>query len=116
MKKILIIQGGGRPKGNTRQLVDALAQGAMEAGHEVEIVSLNRLQVNGCLGCNACRYGKLCIQKDGFNELVPKIKEADCIGLCLATAVLDDLVQAESICRALLLHCGGRSEPAAGAV
>ena len=51
----------------------------MEAGHEVEIVSLNRLQVNGCLGCNACRYGKPCIQKDGFNELVPKIKETDCI-------------------------------------
>ena len=97
-------------------MVDAFAQGAMEAGHEVEIVSLNRLQVNGCLGYNACRYGKPCIQKDGFNELVPKIKEADCIGLCLATAVLDDLVQAESICRALLLHCGGRSEPAAGAV
>ena len=51
----------------------------MEAGPEVEIVSLNRLQVNGCLGYNACRYGKPCIQKDGFNELVPKIKEADCI-------------------------------------
>lgn len=43
MKKILTIQGGVRPKGNTRQLVDAFAQGAMEAGHEVEIVSLNRL-------------------------------------------------------------------------
>ena len=28
--------GGGRPKGNTRQLVDAFAQEAMEAGHEVE--------------------------------------------------------------------------------
>ncbi len=79
MKKILIIQGGGRPKGNTRQLVDAFAQGAMEAGHEVEIASLNKIQVNGCLGCNACRYGKPCIQKDGFHELVPKIKEADCI-------------------------------------
>lgn len=79
MKKILIIQGDGRPKGNTRQLVDTFAQGAMEAGHEVEIVSLNKIQVNGCLGCNACRYGKPCIQKDGFNELVPKIEEADCI-------------------------------------
>ena len=28
MKKILVILGGGRPKGNTRQLVDAFAQGA----------------------------------------------------------------------------------------
>ena len=79
MKKILVILGGGRPKGNTRQLVDAFARGATDAGHEVEIVSLNKVQVNGCLGCNACRYGKPCIQKDGFNELVPKIKAADCV-------------------------------------
>ena len=68
MKKILVIQGGGRPKGNTRQLVDAFAQGAMEAGHEVETISLNKIQVNGCLGCNACRYGKPCIQKDGIPQ------------------------------------------------
>ena len=79
MRKILVILGGGRPRGNTRQLVDAFARGATDAGHEVEIVSLNEVQVNGCLGCNACRYGKPCIQKDGFNELVPKIKAADCV-------------------------------------
>ena len=79
MRKILVILGDGRPKGNTRQLVDAFARGATDAGHEVEIVSLNKVQVNGCLGCNVCRYGKPCIQKDGFNELVPKIKEADCM-------------------------------------
>lgn len=35
MKKILVILGGGRPKGNTRQLVDAFARGATDAGHEV---------------------------------------------------------------------------------
>lgn len=35
--------------------------------------------MKGCLGCNACRNGKPCIQKDRFQELVPKIKEADCI-------------------------------------
>ena len=79
MKKILVILGGGRPRGNTRQLVDAFARGATDAGHEVEIISLNKVQVNGCLCCNACRYGKPCIQKDGFNELVPKIKAADCV-------------------------------------
>ena len=79
MKKRLGILGGGRLKGNTRQLVDAFTRGAMDAGHEVEIISLNKVQVNGCLGCNACRYGKPCIQKDSFNELVPKIKAADCV-------------------------------------
>ena len=77
MKKILIIQGGGRPNGNTDQLVKAFAKGAADARHEVEIISLIKNEVKGCLGCNACRYGKPCVQKDGFNEIVPKIKEAD---------------------------------------
>ncbi|MDO4554921.1 MAG: flavodoxin family protein [Lachnospiraceae bacterium] len=79
MKSILIIQGGGRPNGNTSQLVHAFAQGAETAGHLVEIISLNKTEVKGCIGCNACRYGKPCIQKDSFNELVPKIKSADLI-------------------------------------
>ena len=79
MKKILVILGGGRPNGNTSQLVNAFSQGAADAGHDVEIVSLNKIEVKGCIGCNACRYGKPCIQKDGFNSLIPKIKNADLI-------------------------------------
>lgn len=35
-------------------------------------ISLNKIEVNGCIGCNACRYGKPCVQKDSFNQLVPK--------------------------------------------
>ena len=79
MKNILIIQGGGRPNGNTAQLVEHFARGAKEAGHTVEVISLRKQEVKGCMGCNACRYGKPCVQKDSFNELVPKIKDADCI-------------------------------------
>ena len=45
----------------------------------MEVVSLLRNEVKGCLGCNACRYGKPCVQKDAFHDLVPKIKAADCI-------------------------------------
>ena len=78
-KLILIIQGGGRPNGNTAQLISAFTQGAESAGHTVETVSLLKNEVKGCLGCNACRYGKPCVQKDAFNDLVPKIKSADCI-------------------------------------
>ena len=79
MKNILVVMGGGRPKGNTAQLVDAFVKGAEEAGHLVEKVSLLKTEVKGCLGCNACRHGKPCVQKDGFNELVPKIKGADLV-------------------------------------
>lgn len=77
MKKILIVQGGGKSKGNTAQLADAFRKGAEDAGHSVETVSLLKKEVKGCIGCNACRYGKPCIQKDSFNEMVPMIKEAD---------------------------------------
>lgn len=42
-------------------------EGATDAGHEVELMSLNKIEVKGCIGCNACCYGKPCIQKDGFN-------------------------------------------------
>lgn len=77
MKNIIVIQGGGRPKGNTAQLIEAFVKGAEEAGHNVEVISLIRNEVKGCLGCNACRYGKPCVQKDSFNDIAPKIKDAD---------------------------------------
>ena len=79
MKKILIVQGGGRANGNTAQLAKAFMKGAQEAGHEVEFVSLNNVQVNGCIGCNACRYGKPCVQKDDFNGIAEKLREADLV-------------------------------------
>lgn len=79
MKNILVIQGGGRANGNTAQLVSSFAKGVEDAGHKVEIISLMKSEVKGCLGCNACRYGKPCIQKDSFNDIVPKIENADMV-------------------------------------
>lgn len=78
-RKITIILGGGRPAGNTFQLAQAFMKGAQAAGNDVELISLNRHHVNGCLGCNACRYGKPCIQKDDFNNLRPLITGSDCL-------------------------------------
>lgn len=76
-EKILVLVTGGRPRGNTRQLADAFAQGAREAGHEVQVLYLQNKEIRGCLGCNACRYGKPCVQKDDFAALVPHIAWCD---------------------------------------
>lgn len=81
MKKILIILGGGRANGNTYHLVKSFSAGLKDSGNTVELFSLNKNKINGCLGCNACRFNKPCIQKDNFNELAQKIKTADCIVL-----------------------------------
>ena len=41
MKNILVIQGGGRPKGNTAQLIDSFVKGAAESGHKADIRLVN---------------------------------------------------------------------------
>lgn len=77
MRNILVITGGGRRNGNTAQLVDAFVHGAEDAGHHVERISLMETEIKGCIGCNACRHGSSCVQKDGFTELIPQIEKAD---------------------------------------
>lgn len=67
--------------GNTAQLINCFQKGAQEKGHCVETISLLKTEVKGCLGCNACRYGKPCVQKDSFHEIIPRIQGADCIVL-----------------------------------
>ena len=40
---------------------------------------LQNRDIRGCLGCNACRYGKPCVQKDDFAALVPDILWCDAL-------------------------------------
>lgn len=78
--KIAILNGSPR-KANTAGLVDAFAEGAKEAGHEVEILHVGRMKINGCLGCEYC-HGKgqgSCVQKDDMEKVMPAYKEADMI-------------------------------------
>ena len=78
--KIAILNGS--PKvGNTAAMVDAFAEGAKEAGHEVEILHVGRMKINGCLGCEYCHTkgeGK-CVQKDDMEKVMPAYREADMI-------------------------------------
>ena len=78
--KITILNGSPR-KQNTAATVDAFAEGAREAGHEVEIIHVGKLKIAGCLGCEYCHTrgeGK-CIQKDDLEKLMPAYLESDMI-------------------------------------
>lgn len=48
--KIAILNGSPKT-GNTAAMAEAFASGATAAGHEVEILHVGRMKINGCLGC-----------------------------------------------------------------
>lgn len=82
MKKILILSGSPRLKGNSSILCDEFARGAREAGHEVEKINVVQKKVSGCLGCNACmKNDGICVQKDDMAEIREKMIAADVIVL-----------------------------------
>lgn len=47
VKQILVILGGGRRNGNTKQLADSFVSGAAQAGHQVETIALSEIEVKG---------------------------------------------------------------------
>ncbi|WP_308167918.1 flavodoxin family protein [Clostridium estertheticum] len=51
IKKIIILNGSPRPKGNTSALIQAFTKGAEEAGNIVTTFFLDGMNVNGCKGC-----------------------------------------------------------------
>ena len=81
MKKILVIVGSGRKDGNTDKLSDAFIAGALKSGHQVTKIHLGEKTISGCIGCNACRWGKACILEDDMDEIYPHYDECDMIVL-----------------------------------
>ena len=52
---VLILNGSPRPHGNTSAMVQAFAEEAAAAGHEVHAVQIGNKDVRGCKNCDACR-------------------------------------------------------------
>ena len=81
MSKVIAINASPRTTWNTAQLVRAAAEGAAEAGAEVEVIDLYKLDpFMGCRSCFACmtekNYGK-CVYPDGLADTLAKLREAD---------------------------------------
>ncbi len=83
MKKILILNGSPRIKGNTSCLIKEFEKGAMESGNEVKTFNLGRMNIHGCLGCfgGGKNFNHPCVQNDDMNQIYPYFKEADVIVL-----------------------------------
>ena len=82
-RKIVILNGSPRKKGNTSGLTASFAEGARSVGHEVTEFFLNQMKIHGCLGCFGGHSSKECpcVQKDDMAAIYPKVKEADVVVL-----------------------------------
>ena len=80
-RKIIILNGSPRIKGNTSQLIESFTKGAKEAGNTVTTFFLDGMNINGCKGC--MMGGKdpesPCVQKDDMEKIYPIYREADVV-------------------------------------
>ncbi len=77
MKKVLILSSSPRKNSNSEALCLAFAEGAREAGHEVEMVSLRNKTIGFCRGCFACQKTQKCVIRDDAVEICEKALHAD---------------------------------------
>lgn len=79
-RKILILKGSPRERGNSSTLADQAAQGASQAGALVESILLNRLEIKPCTACDSCHdLGKGCVIEDDMQVVYPGLRSADAI-------------------------------------
>ncbi|MDP3058849.1 MAG: flavodoxin family protein [bacterium] len=76
--KLVAISGSPRAGGNSELLLNEVIRGAREAGAEVSKHVLARLDINPCIGCDACRdITPECIFPDDFADLSDELIAAD---------------------------------------
>lgn len=82
-KKILILNGSPRLKGNTAMLCDAFMDGVISAGHEVSRHDLQRMDIKGCMGCmkGGKNEASPCVIKDDMDKIYPDYRAADLVVL-----------------------------------
>jgi len=81
MKKMMILCGSPREKGNTVTVVRWVAAAAREGGADVEIVVADKLtyKAYGCTGCMSCQNSDTfrCVIGDDASEVIARIPEQD---------------------------------------
>lgn len=80
-KQILILSGSPRKYGNSDLLCEEFMKGAVESGHNVELIRIAERKIGFCKGCYACKKKGICIIKDDMEEIIQKMIDADVIVL-----------------------------------
>jgi multimeric flavodoxin WrbA len=94
VQKILAIYGSPRRKGNTTVLLDQAAQGAVDAGAEVEKIVLRDLKISPCLEIYGCKETGRCVIQDDFQKVHDQL--LSCRALILASPIFFYTVSAHT--------------------
>jgi len=101
MKLVAILGSPHGMQGNTGILLDGVLQAVRAEGAEVEVFSLDKLDVKPCLGCDACHISGECAIDDDFERIRGAFEAAD--GLILASP--NYIVSVSAQLKALLDRC-----------
>ena len=85
MKKVVVISTSLRPDSNSHSMAERFAQGAQDAGHEVELISLRGKEIKFCIGCLSCQSTGACVFKDDVPAIMDSVLNADVV--CWATPI-----------------------------
>jgi multimeric flavodoxin WrbA len=79
--RIVILQGSPNAKGNTANLTDEIARGAIASGARVEKFFLQNLNIASCNACQSCQepHAKGCVIEDDMDEIYRATLQADAI-------------------------------------
>lgn len=82
-KKIMILNGSPRRKGNTSALIESFTKGAKDSGNSVTEFFLDEMDIHACKGCfgGGKNPDSPCAQKDDMDKIYPVYKEADLVVL-----------------------------------
>ncbi|MDP4180524.1 MAG: flavodoxin family protein [Bacillota bacterium] len=78
--KVIAINGSPRENGNTKQSLEIIEKVLVKNGIEVEFVQLGGMLLHGCRACGGCFKNKnrrCAIEKDGLNDILQKVFDAD---------------------------------------
>jgi multimeric flavodoxin WrbA len=102
MKIIGVVGSPHGIKGNTAQLLRIVLEGAESEGATVDTYYLPGDTILPCKGCDYCHKKGVCLQKDSFEYLLEKIREAD--GLVLGSP--NYIFNVSSQLKAFMDRCG----------
>lgn len=94
---LLALYTSPRRRGNTALLLNALVEGAKDAGLPVVEFHAAFMDIRPCRACDACFRDGKCVQKDEMQEIYPHLVGAGAVALAAPIFSMNICAQAKSL-------------------